>query len=333
MVQLALAFVAASLVSVQASPFFVKRIAQVIDQSMVKWEAACDTVSKGSLQCNQLAVAAFQTLLANAGPCDQQNAADNLVDFSKQLNSQEMVAHAQIFCQQPRNSPNSVSIPYCQQPPRNPELNGLFQCQFIGSKSSVFVGNLAVGAPGTIPRGMTSPLNPLGSCPAHPQGPIADGTQLSDIATVPFASGGSSTASVATDTGSNGTPPTHSAPSSSGLPAPSPATSAAALVAPPSSSGGFKLQNGLDAQSLNLKFSTLDPNSPCDAAQTPSACLGGKFAQCANGKFVLTPCSGGLQCFALPLVNSRGTSITCDTEADALSRISASGAKGGITGQ
>lgn len=41
MVQLALAFVAASLVSVQASPFFAKRIAQTIDQSMVKWEAAC----------------------------------------------------------------------------------------------------------------------------------------------------------------------------------------------------------------------------------------------------------------------------------------------------
>ena len=123
-----------------------------------------------------------------------------------------------------------------------------------------------------------------------------------------------------------------------------------------SSSGGFKLQNGLDAQSLNLKFKTLDPNSPCDgmyiyplfvhqynirlsnssfftATKTPNACIGGKFAQCDGGKFVLTPCSGGLQCFALPLVLSRGTSITCDTEADALSRISASGAKGGITGQ
>lgn len=68
------------------------------------------------------------------------------------------------------------------------------------------------------------------------------------------------------------------------------------------------------------------------AAETPSACIGKQFAQCVNGKFVLTPCSGGLQCFALPLVNSRGTSITCDTEADAQSRITASGAKGGITG-
>jgi hypothetical protein len=173
-------------------------------------------VSSGSARCNELSVASFQTLLANAGPCDQQNAADKLVDFSKQLNSQEMIDLARIFCQQPRNSvsphpayqmhffftkpkkiivqPNSVSIPYCQQPPKNAELNGLFQCQFVGSKSSVFVGNLAVGAPGTIPFGKNAPLSPPGSCPAHPQGPIADGTQLSDIVTTPFASGGISTA-------------------------------------------------------------------------------------------------------------------------------------------
>ena len=41
MVQLALAFIATAFVSVQASPLFSKRIAQVIDQSTVKWEAAC----------------------------------------------------------------------------------------------------------------------------------------------------------------------------------------------------------------------------------------------------------------------------------------------------
>lgn len=41
MVQLALAFVTAALVSVQASPFLNKRIAQDITQSTVKWEKAC----------------------------------------------------------------------------------------------------------------------------------------------------------------------------------------------------------------------------------------------------------------------------------------------------
>ena len=160
-------------------------------------------------------------MLANADPCDQPNAADSLVELSKQLNSTEMVVHAQIFAQQARNSvgpipltqwifilnkyfsiqPNSVYIPYCQKPPRNSELEGLFPCQFAGSNPNVFAGNLAVGEPGTIPLGKTAPLSPPGSCPAHPQGPIADGTQLSDIATTPFAPGSSDNA---TDTGSDG---------------------------------------------------------------------------------------------------------------------------------
>jgi hypothetical protein len=52
-----------------------------------------------------------------------------------------------------------------------------------------------------------------------------------------------------------------------------------------------------------------------------SACVQGDFAQCVNGKFATTPCSSGLQCFALPLVNSRGTSVTCATQADANTRI------------
>lgn len=43
-------------------------------------------------------------------------------------------------------------------------------------------------------------------------------------------------------------------------------------------------------------------------------------------------CSGGLTCAALPLVNKAGTSLACTTEADALARIAASGATGGLTG-
>lgn len=63
-----------------------------------------------------------------------------------------------------------------------------------------------------------------------------------------------------------------------------------------------------------------------------AACVEGGFAQCVGGAFVVQQCSGDLQCFALPLVNSPGTSITCTTAADAEARISASGATGGITG-
>lgn len=82
----------------------------------------------------------------------------------------------------------------------------------------------------------------------------------------------------------------------------------AALLAsstPISRRAAFTLQNGEDAQALNAKFATLTPDSSCTAGE--NACVNGQFAQCVNGQFVLAPCAGGLQCVALPLVNSAGT--------------------------
>lgn len=70
-------------------------------------------MTKGSAQCNELSVNAFQTLLAGAGPCDQQNAADELVSYSKQLNSPQMVALAQLFSQQARNAVSPIPLTQC----------------------------------------------------------------------------------------------------------------------------------------------------------------------------------------------------------------------------
>lgn len=68
----------------------------------------------------------------------------------------------------------------------------------------------------------------------------------------------------------------------------------------------------------------------CTAGQ--NACVSGGFAQCVGGKFAVTECSKPLICAALPLVNSPGTSITCTTQADAVTRIANTGAQGGLTG-
>ena len=66
---------------------------------------------------------AFTTLLAAAGPCEQQDSADAMVDLAKTLNNDaDMIKFAQIFAQQPRNTvrlppripsptPNSPSHP------------------------------------------------------------------------------------------------------------------------------------------------------------------------------------------------------------------------------
>jgi len=57
-----------------------------------------------------------------------------MIDLAKQLNNDPtMIRLTQIFVQQPRNSPDSLSVQYCQQAPKNAELNGLFQCQFQGA--------------------------------------------------------------------------------------------------------------------------------------------------------------------------------------------------------
>ncbi|KAH9973430.1 hypothetical protein BGW80DRAFT_1437194 [Lactifluus volemus] len=309
-----LAFSAAG--SVTAAPSrFSKRIAQVISQSTSQWQTACDEAGGGP-KCNQLAVTAFSTLLAGAGPCDQQDSADNMMTLAKQLNSSPMISLTQIFVQQARNSPDSLSVPYCQNAPKNSELNGLFQCQFQGVNPKIFFGNAQVGAQGTIPLGQTAPLNPPGSCPAHPSGPIADGTQLVNQVSSP-----------GVPSGSGGNDGTQSSASSQASSSPTPVSSCTTSSSPAStpiaspSSGDFHAQNGKDAQTLNQMFQTLTPNSPCTAGQ--QACVQGQFAQCVNAQFVLTQCAGATQCMALPLVNKRGTSIACDSQSDANARISA----------
>ena len=205
------------------------RIAQITGDSTKAWEAACRR-SGGAQKCREISVQAFPTLLFAAAPCAQQDAADNLIDFAKKLNSNgtaDMVRLAQIFVQQPRNTVcgalsvlahsfyffathtdsdemlvlrpqnDKLSVPYCQQAPRNPELQGPYQCQFAGTNTQKFVGGAKLGEPGTIPFGLSSPVSPPGSCAAHPSGPIPDGVQLSSITQEPFASGrksGSTTA-------------------------------------------------------------------------------------------------------------------------------------------
>ncbi|KAG6857453.1 hypothetical protein H0H87_003520 [Tephrocybe sp. NHM501043] len=324
--QLSLNFIFLALIAsvVQGAPVFLKkRIAQDISASTAKWEQACNAAG-GGLQCNPTSVAAFSTLLAAPGPCEQQDAADDMIEFAKQLNDDaEMIRLTQIFVQQPRNSPSSESVQYCQKAPKNDELNGLFQCQFEGTNPTTFVGGMAVGQAGTIPFGMTSPLSPPGSCPAHPNGGIADGAQLVDTVSDPgTGTTGSGTATQPAFTTSAAVSSTTTTSSTGSISSTTGSTD--------SSAGGFQLQNGKDAQALNGKFATLTADSACSVGD--QACVNGGFAQCVSGKFVIDSCGGDLACFAVPLVNSAGTSITCDTEDDAIARIAATGATGGLTG-
>ena len=172
---------------------------------------------------------------------------------------------------------------YCQQAPKNAELNGLFQCQFQGADATTFVGGVAVGGSGTVPFGMTAPLSPPGSCAANPTGPIADGSQLTDLVDspgTPTAAGGDDSSAPAASSAAPApsapaAPPTCATPADdsgetvtiAASAAPSAIASSAPAAAAPSAAagaGGFQLQNGEDAQALNAKFATLAAGSTCN---------------------------------------------------------------------
>ncbi|KAF8906658.1 hypothetical protein CPB85DRAFT_867486 [Mucidula mucida] len=358
-----------------------KRIAQTISESTADWEDAC-IAAGGADQCNPLSQTAFTSLLAAGGNCDQQDAADAMVDLAKSLNNDsEMIRLAQLFVQQPRNAPDSLQVPYCQSAPKNAELDGLFHCQFAGSDFSQFSGDQT----GNVPLGLQE-VNPAGSCPAKTDGPVPDGVQLNtlvqdpgvgststgtgsgngastngtttgtdgtdsddgdcsdddsdDDSGVTTAASGAQTSATSVQTGTAGvtgvqTGATGVQTGATGVQTGTTAASGGATAtagsaagtstSTSSSSSGFLLQNGQDAIALNSQFASLTSSSTCTDGD--EACVDGGFAQCVGGAFVVSECSGGTQCFALPLVNKAGTSLACTTEADKDARIAATGAQ------
>jgi hypothetical protein len=110
---------------------------------------------------------------------------------------------------------------------------------------TTFVGGIQVGAPGTIPFGLNAPVSPPRSCIANPGGGVPDGTQLLSLTQNPGVPGG------------NNAPPAAvvaPAPAAPNPPRPPPANVDA---------GGFRRQNGLDAQQLNAGFQSLTTSSTC----------------------------------------------------------------------
>lgn len=107
-----LALAAAIIPSATVALPFQKRIDQQTIASVQPWENAC-TAAGGGEQCNPIAVNAAATLLAAAGPCEQQDNADKMIDLAKQLNNNaDMIKFAQIFAQQPRNTVRLFPLSY-----------------------------------------------------------------------------------------------------------------------------------------------------------------------------------------------------------------------------
>ena len=90
----------------------------------------------------------------------------------------------------------------------------------------------------------------------------------------------------------------------------------------------IQIQNGQDALRLDSqKFNNVQGNS---CAINGDLCVGDKVGQCVNGKIIVTAdCGASLKCQVLPLVNKRGTTVTCDSDADKLARFEQAGVKNG----
>ncbi|KAJ3097289.1 hypothetical protein HDU97_004974, partial [Phlyctochytrium planicorne] len=88
--------------------------------------------------------------------------------------------------------------------------------------------------------------------------------------------------------------------------------------APAPAPASFKVQNGLDAQKLD----NAKANNKAGDACTTDTCCGNFVCLCSGGKLVKgAECGAATPCQVLPLVNKKGTSVACDTEADKLERI------------
>ncbi|KAF8556901.1 hypothetical protein OG21DRAFT_1520788 [Imleria badia] len=83
---------------------------------------------------------------------------------------------------------------------------------------------------------------------------------------------------------------------------------------------GVQGLNTAEAKLLNAEYASLTPNSPCTSGQ--NACVNGEFAQCVNGKYVLTACSGvaikgfsrmGENTIEAKLLNAQYASLTPDS--------------------
>ncbi|KAH6596783.1 hypothetical protein BASA50_004929 [Batrachochytrium salamandrivorans] len=97
-----------------------------------------DSVCVGSTfnagECATASGASISTILANAGTCDQQDAADNFINLANQGvtdpdKKARFIALAQMFLAHERNSVPDPCSKICPRPPVNPQLLNIFPAQ------------------------------------------------------------------------------------------------------------------------------------------------------------------------------------------------------------
>ncbi|KAJ3559747.1 hypothetical protein NM688_g152 [Phlebia brevispora] len=93
----------------------------------------------------------------------------------------------------------------------------------------------------------------------------------------------------------------------------------------------IRFLNAANAQQMNLAFESLNASQSCLNYEPSTACVNQELAKCVDGTWQLTACPSGQICVALPLTKTTGTTISCDTESDAVAQMVAAGANANIT--
>jgi hypothetical protein len=99
----------------------------------------------------------------------------------------------------------------------------------------------------------------------------------------------------------------------------------------PAADSATQLLNAQDAQRSDSVKANNIVGQTCQGSEV--ICVGDALGQCVNGAIVsLGPCGPGTKCQVLPLVNKRGTSTTCSTDADKQARFAAAGLNSNVSG-
>ncbi|KAL9597155.1 MAG: hypothetical protein Q9219_005321 [cf. Caloplaca sp. 3 TL-2023] len=196
--------------------------------------------------------------------------------------------------------------------------NTTAQATFPDTKpASTFTTRFSLGT------GIATPASQLGSSPAQittSQSPIASqaassSTPIQSGLTSGFSSGFAASQS------------SKLAASSSPTAASSTEASGPSLSSIPIGEGG----NTAIANAYNQQFKKLTPESSCNSKDRTQAhaCINDLFAECNEaGRYTMTACAQGQQCFALPMpAGSTGIFVQCDKPSEANRKLQLSGAE------
>ncbi|KAJ1336359.1 hypothetical protein BSLG_007143 [Batrachochytrium salamandrivorans] len=281
-----------------------------------------DSVCVGSTfnagECATASGASISTILANAGTCDQQDAADNFINLANQGvtdpdKKARFIALAQMFLAHERNSVPDPCSKICPRPPVNPQLLNIFPAQDPAYNQG----------DGTPAPDQTNCSN--GSTPNKRSRKGRKGKKGGDEACAPTGNGNAGDDQSQKDNqeknknqkANKGKKGKKGGKGKKGKKGGKGGKTADNKGNGKTESSNFQCENGKLAQSADLSRSA---GGSCTDGET--ICLSnGDFGQCDNGALVATTCGATLSCQVLPLLKKAGTSATCSTDSDREDRI------------